>query len=285
MKALIEIAARIGGEAARETVERIAALGDDPAFRYLAEATEDRLKERGNDDAKALLGQVAQGDGSPADMLDRIGAFHLSAGHLSAGDLAVGLHYSFEAAKRHLDASNDAAVTGIFERIASLVDDGIYVSYPRVRDFWNLDGGNRGRWIDLVSKLFSAEVRKISARNSDARSLTFLDDLIEEAVTANADPEAAAAWARRNGKADVAAKVRGEGAPGGISHELDGKRLDELCQVYGDVESATFTATPTGIHRKIVLRGKKDFDLYQRNYLDSEGWPIPNTDIWLAGAA
>ena len=54
MNELIEIAARIDGDAARETVERIAALGDDPAFRHLAEATEDRLKDRGHDDAKAL---------------------------------------------------------------------------------------------------------------------------------------------------------------------------------------------------------------------------------------
>jgi hypothetical protein len=278
MNELIEIAARIGDEAAKETVERIAALGDDPAFRYLAKATEDRLKDRGHDDAKALLGQVAQGDGSPADILDRIGAFHLS-----AGDLAAGLGYSFRAATRHLDAGNDAAVTGIFERLASLVDDGTYVSYPRILDFLFLDDGNQGRWVDLVSKLIAAEVRKISARNSDARSLYFLDDLIEEVVTTNTDPEAAAAWARRNGKASIAAKVRGEGAPGGISHEFDGKGLDDLCQVYGDVESATFTATPTGIHRKIVLRKTNDFDLFHRNFLDSEGWPIPNTDIWRAG--
>ncbi len=87
-----------------------------------------------------------------------------------------------------------------------------------------------------------------------ARRYINLRPWIEEAVTANADSEAAATWARRNGKASIAAKVRGEGAPGGISHELDGKGLDDLCQVYGDVESATFTATPTGIHRKIVVR-------------------------------
>jgi hypothetical protein len=263
-----------------QAIEALAAAGRD-VLNHAASAVEICLRAGTKDAGIALLRAVRQNVDQTADTLVLIALELVALGHQGEA-----LDRLCEAGRLYAELGHAKGFDRIAEIVGTMMDAGMTLSHRRLHQLHGLDSWNAERWGRWFATCFLRQAGKMAAGQADASTLQWLDEVTEDAVTANKDETAVRAWLAARGDRSVIrpTPMRDTARGPGVSTMLRGRTLGELYGVFGDVESVTFTETPGGIHRRINLRKKGAYALIQRNYLDQSGWPIPNTEVMCAGA-
>jgi hypothetical protein len=263
-----------------QAIEALAAAGRD-VLNHAASAVEICLRAGTKDAGIALLRAVRQNVDQTTDTLVLIALELVALGHQGEA-----LDRLCEAGRLYAELGHAKGFDRIAEIVGTMMDAGMTLSHRRLHQLHGLDRWNAERWGRWFATCFLRQAGKMAAGQADASTLQWLDEVTEDAITANKDETAVRAWLATHGGSSVVrpTPMRDTARGPGVSTMLRGRTLGELYGVFGDVESVTFTETPGGIHRRINLRKKGAYALIQRNYLDQSGWPIPNTEVMCAGA-
>ena len=284
---------------ALETLERAIARiqGGDrvQAVTALADADDAALRHAGA--AVELLTRDGTGGDRPALMLLQ----SLRPAIADPGATLVQIALELIALGRHDEAmARLAAAGGLFagrndpagldriaEIVGTLMDAGLALSHRHLRTLHAADRWQPDRWARWFATGFLRQANKLTLKQADRDTLRWIDELTEDALAGNTDEEAVRAWIgqRASGRAAPNTPLRELSGTSGASTLYDGRTLNEIAGVFGDVESVRLAAGPGGIRRQIVVRSTAPFNVFQRNYLDSAGWPIPNTEIRQADGA